>query len=71
MFGLCCLQEIIYKYRECVFDLGGDVYVLTIQATTHHDSGLYICEVDTKPPTKSFHKLSGNIAKYPRLEIKD
>ena len=39
---------------------GGDVYVLTIQATTHRDSGLYICEIDSTPISKSFHKLTGN-----------
>ena len=40
--------------------VGGDVYVLTIQATTHKDSGLYICEIDSTPISKSFHKLTGN-----------
>ena len=37
---------------------GGDVYVLTIQATTHRDSGLYICEIDSTPISKSFHNIS-------------
>ena len=41
--------------------LGGDVYVLTIQATTHKDSGLYICEIDSTPISKSFHKLTGKL----------
>ena len=42
-----------------VICIGGDVYVLTIRKTTHRDTGLYTCEIDTKPPSKSFHKLTG------------
>ena len=49
--------------------LGGDVYVLTIQATTHRDSGLYICEIDSTPISKSFHKLTGRSVCYRPLQI--
>ena len=49
--------------------LGGDVYVLTIQATTHKDSGLYICEIDSTPISKSFHKLTGKFGNYRNVKI--
>ena len=45
---------------------GGDVYVLTIKSVTHRDSGLYVCEINTKPRIKSFHKLTGNLFFYIR-----
>merc|ERR1719295_1543119 len=41
-----------------VHDEGGDVWVLTIQNTTHRDSGTYKCQVNTNPPMQSFHKLT-------------
>jgi len=39
-------------------DKGGDVYVLQILNVTHNDTGLYVCEVNTDPPLRSFHRLS-------------
>ena len=36
---------------------GGDVYVLTIQNLTAHESGIYSCELNTEPPTISRHEL--------------
>ena len=38
--------------------LGGDVFVLQIVNVTHNDTGLYVCEVNTDPPLRSFHRLS-------------
>ena len=38
--------------------LGGDVYVLQIENTKHDDTGMYVCEVNTDPPLRSFHKVS-------------
>lgn len=38
---------------------GGDVWVLLIQDTKPSDSNLYVCEVNTNPPVKSFHQLKG------------
>ena len=38
--------------------LGGDVFVLQITNVTHNDTGLYVCEVNTDPPLRSFHRLS-------------
>lgn len=36
---------------------GGDVWVLLITDTKPTDSDLYICEVNSNPPIKSFHSL--------------
>lgn len=38
---------------------GGDVWVLLIKDTTSFDTGLYVCEVNSDPPFKSFHPLKG------------
>lgn len=38
---------------------GGDVWVLLITDTKPSDSDLYICEVNSDPPIKSFHSLKG------------
>jgi hypothetical protein len=38
---------------------GGDVWVLNIKSTKASDSGVYICEVNSDPIVRSFHKLSG------------
>ena len=43
---------------EFDFFSGGDVYVLQILNVTHNDTGLYVCEVNTDPPLRSFHRLS-------------
>ena len=37
---------------------GGNVFVLLVRNITVRDSGLYICEVNSNPPVRSFHKLS-------------
>ncbi|XP_037084356.1 Ig-like and fibronectin type-III domain-containing protein 1 [Pollicipes pollicipes] len=37
---------------------GGDVFVLAIMNTTVEDSGMYICEVNTSPVSRSYHKLT-------------
>lgn len=39
---------------------GGDVWVLAIKATRPSDTDLYVCEVNSDPPFKSFHPLKGN-----------
>lgn len=39
---------------------GGDVWVLAIKATRPSDTDLYVCEVNSEPPFKSFHPLKGN-----------
>ena len=39
-------------------EVDGDVYVLVIQNLTEHDSGIYSCELNTKPPTISRHQLT-------------
>ncbi len=36
---------------------GGQVYVLLIKAATVKDQGMYVCEVNSDPPVRSFHKL--------------
>lgn len=38
---------------------GGDVWVLLIKDTLPSDSDLYVCEVNTDPPIRSFHGLKG------------
>lgn len=38
---------------------GGDVWVLLIKDTKPTDTGLYVCEVNSDPPFKSFHPLKG------------
>lgn len=40
---------------------GGDVWVLLITDTKPTDTDLYICEVNSNPPIKSFHSLKGDI----------
>ena len=34
------------------------MFVLQIVNVTHNDTGLYVCEVNTNPPLRSFHRLS-------------
>ena len=36
---------------------GGQVYVLLIKNVTVKDQGMYVCEVNSDPPVRSFHKL--------------
>lgn len=38
---------------------GGDVWVLLITDTKPTDSDLYVCELNSDPPIKSFHSLRG------------
>ncbi len=38
-------------------ELGGQVYVLLIKNVTVKDQGMYVCEVNSDPPVRSFHKL--------------
>ena len=52
-----CQKKNLFEYYEIDF-LGGDVYVLQINEVKHNDTGLYICEVNTEPPLRSFHRLS-------------
>lgn len=42
---------------------GGDVWVLLIKNAKPTDSGIYVCEVNSNPIVRSFHKLSGEIFK--------
>ncbi|GJQ83681.1 hypothetical protein Trydic_g14389 [Trypoxylus dichotomus] len=37
---------------------GGDVWVLVIKIVKSSDSGIYVCEVNSNPIVRSFHKLS-------------
>ncbi|XP_050297664.1 Ig-like and fibronectin type-III domain-containing protein 1 [Anthonomus grandis grandis] len=37
---------------------GGDVWVLVIKNSRPSDSGIYVCEVNSNPIVRSFHKLS-------------
>lgn len=37
---------------------GGDVWVLVIKTARPTDSGIYVCEVNSNPIVRSFHKLS-------------
>ncbi|KAI4456941.1 titin [Holotrichia oblita] len=37
---------------------GGDVWVLVIKIVKSSDSGIYVCEVNSNPVVRSFHKLS-------------
>jgi hypothetical protein len=38
-------------------EAGGQVYVLLIRNVTVKDQGMYVCEVNSDPPVRSFHKL--------------
>ena len=49
------------KRVSVIHDEGGDVYVLSISGVTVNDTGTYMCEVNTDPPTRSFHNLQGTI----------
>ncbi|XP_026741674.1 Ig-like and fibronectin type-III domain-containing protein 2 isoform X2 [Trichoplusia ni] len=37
---------------------GGDVWALVIKAVKASDAGLYMCELNTEPPVRSFHRLT-------------
>ncbi|KAL0821463.1 hypothetical protein ABMA28_004934 [Loxostege sticticalis] len=37
---------------------GGDVWALVIKSVKASDAGLYVCELNTEPPVRSFHKLT-------------
>ncbi|XP_046969114.1 Ig-like and fibronectin type-III domain-containing protein 2 isoform X1 [Vanessa cardui] len=37
---------------------GGDVWALVIKSVKPSDAGLYMCELNTEPPVRSFHKLT-------------
>ncbi|KAJ8714843.1 hypothetical protein PYW08_004824 [Mythimna loreyi] len=37
---------------------GGDVWALVIKSVKASDAGLYMCELNTEPPVRSFHKLT-------------
>lgn len=53
----------VFKKFTNVFCLivisGGDVWVLAIKNTKPSDSGIYVCEVNSEPIVRSFHKLAG------------
>lgn len=38
---------------------GGDVWALVIKSVKTTDAGLYMCELNTEPPVRSFHRLTG------------
>lgn len=40
---------------------GGDVWALVIKQVKPSDAGLYICELNTEPPVRSFHRLTGKV----------
>ncbi|XP_061379093.1 Ig-like and fibronectin type-III domain-containing protein 2 isoform X2 [Danaus plexippus] len=37
---------------------GGDVWALVIKTVKASDAGMYVCELNTEPPVRSFHKLT-------------
>ncbi|KAJ0174849.1 hypothetical protein K1T71_009957 [Dendrolimus kikuchii] len=37
---------------------GGDVWALVIKSVKASDAGLYMCELNTEPPVRSFHRLT-------------
>ncbi|GBP57931.1 Ig-like and fibronectin type-III domain-containing protein 2 [Eumeta japonica] len=37
---------------------GGDVWALVIRAAAPSDAGLYVCELNSDPPVRSFHRLT-------------
>ncbi|CAB3230215.1 unnamed protein product [Arctia plantaginis] len=37
---------------------GGDVWALVIKSVKTTDAGLYMCELNTEPPVRSFHRLT-------------
>ncbi|XP_013140886.1 PREDICTED: Ig-like and fibronectin type-III domain-containing protein C25G4.10 isoform X1 [Papilio polytes] len=37
---------------------GGDVWALVIKSVKPSDAGLYMCELNTEPPVRSFHRLT-------------
>ncbi|KAG6463259.1 hypothetical protein O3G_MSEX013776 [Manduca sexta] len=37
---------------------GGDVWALVIKSVRASDAGLYMCELNTEPPVRSFHRLT-------------
>ena len=43
---------------EVIHETGGEVYVLLIRNVTHRDAGMYMCEVNSDPPLRSFHQLN-------------
>lgn len=38
-----------------------DVWVLAIKAVKHSDAGVYVCELNTDPVVRSFHRLEGKL----------
>ncbi|XP_069682867.1 Ig-like and fibronectin type-III domain-containing protein 1 isoform X2 [Periplaneta americana] len=46
------------KRFDVLHDAGGDVWVLVIKDAKPNDSGIYVCEVNSSPILRSFHKLS-------------
>lgn len=38
---------------------GGDVWALVIKSVKASDAGLYMCELNTEPPVRSVHRLTG------------
>ena len=43
-------------------DRQDDVWVLAIKAVKHSDAGVYVCELNTDPVVRSFHRLEGNLS---------
>lgn len=54
---------------------GGDVWALVIKSVKPADAGLYMCELNTDPPVRSFHSLRGKYTKvdqvFPRRNFDD
>ncbi|KAK6628150.1 hypothetical protein RUM43_001962 [Polyplax serrata] len=46
------------KRFSVLHDNGGDVWVLVIKNANATDSGIYVCEVNSDPIVRSFHKLN-------------
>ncbi len=46
------------KRVSVLHDDGGHVFVLSIANLTLSDSGVYVCEINTDPPTRAFHNLT-------------
>lgn len=45
------------KRLSIMHEEGGQVYVLLVSNVTSKDAGMYICELNSDPPVRSFHEL--------------
>nr|CAI5827663.1 unnamed protein product [Callosobruchus analis] len=57
-YGVLHDSEITESDESAELPSGGDVWVLVIKNAKPTDSGVYVCEVNSSPTVRSFHKLS-------------